>query len=203
MTVALSPPAKTTPYGITGGANLCPSVVGTAVGFDEEIDKDYTKLNGGGGIDPDYLPRDPNNGCRPVYPHNFIRVNTVFEVVKQHGGYTAWSDKHPAYDFYNGPSGTGVDDLYSPEINSTVIALPGVGGCTSIRDPGANLTAWTDSFENIKCYDKLKVNAILNEMKGKKHDGSGSRPVPTLFGMNFQAVRCRPEARAIRRSWRI
>ena len=97
---ALSPPAKTTPYGIVGGANLCPSVVGTQVGFDEEIDVDLTRLDGGGGINPDYLPRDPNHGCKAVYPHNYIRVNTLFEVVRNNGGYTAWSDKHPAYDFY-------------------------------------------------------------------------------------------------------
>jgi hypothetical protein len=185
---ALSPPAKTTPYGIPGGANLCPSVVGTAVGFDEEIDNNLMALDGGGGINPDYLPRDPNNGCKPVYPHNFIRVNTVFEVVKKQGGYTAWSDKHPAYDFYNGPSGTGVDDFYSPEINSNVVALPGVSGCAAIVDTTADLTAWTNSFQNIQCYDKLKANAIVNEINGKKHDGKSSAPVPTLFGMNFQAV---------------
>ena len=35
---SLSPPAKTTPYGIVGGPELCPSVIGTQVGFDEEID---------------------------------------------------------------------------------------------------------------------------------------------------------------------
>ncbi|MBV9677970.1 MAG: alkaline phosphatase family protein [Acidobacteriaceae bacterium] len=185
---ALSPPAKTTPYKIVGGANLCPSVVGTQVGFDEQIDVDLTKLDGGGGINPDYLPRDPNRGCRPVYPHNYIRVNTMFEVVRNSGGYTAWSDKHPAYDFYNGPSGHGVNDFYSPEINSIVVPLPGVAGCESIPDSGADLSAWTNSFANIRCYDTIKVNALLNEINGKTHDGSSSAPVPNVFGMNFQAV---------------
>ncbi len=185
---ALSPPAKTTPYGIVGGANLCPSVVGTQVGFDEQIDTDLTKIDGGGGINPDYLPRDPSNGCQPVYPHNYIRVNTIFEVVKANGGYTAWSDKHPAYDFYNGPSGKGVDDFYSPEINSVVIPLPGVPGCSTVPDPTADLSAWTNSFANVRCYDALKVQALLNEIKGKTHDGSSSAPVPNVFGMNFQAV---------------
>ncbi|MGH6795872.1 MAG: alkaline phosphatase family protein, partial [Methylocella sp.] len=37
---SLSPPTQTTPYGIIGGPLLCPSVVGTQVGFDEEIDID-------------------------------------------------------------------------------------------------------------------------------------------------------------------
>ena|SRR5208282_3782034 len=39
---ALSPPFKTTPYGIVGGPTLCPSVIGTQVGFDEEIDYNYS-----------------------------------------------------------------------------------------------------------------------------------------------------------------
>jgi Type I phosphodiesterase / nucleotide pyrophosphatase len=34
----------------------------------------------------------------------------------------------------------------------------------------------------------LKANAIVSEISGKKHDGVTSAPVPTLFGMNFQAV---------------
>jgi arylsulfatase A-like enzyme len=32
------------------------------------------------------------------------------------------------------------------------------------------------------------VNALLNEINGKTHDGSSSAPVPNVFGMNFQAV---------------
>ncbi len=187
---SLSPPAMTTPYGIVGGANLCPGTRGTQVGNDEEIDMDYTKLDGGGGINPAYLPRNPDNNCAPVYPHNYLRVNTIFEVVKASGGHTAWSDKHPSYDFVNGPSGKGVDDLYSPEINSIPVALPSVPGCNPLPDLAAatSSNAWTDSFQNIRCYDTLKVQAILNEINGKTHDGTASAPVPTLFGMNFQAV---------------
>jgi hypothetical protein len=195
---ALSPPAKTTPYGIVGGAKLCPSVVGTQVGFDEEIDYNYLKLDSGkpdgssgiAGINPDYLPRDPKNGCAPVYPHSFIRANTIFNVVKNSGGYTAWSDKHPSYDFTNGPSGDGVIDLWSPEINSIPVAIPSVQGCSPLPDPGAAqpTNAWTDSFQNIRCYDQFKVQAVLNWIDGKTHDGSGTAPVPNLFGMNFQTV---------------
>ncbi len=195
---ALSPPAKTTPYGIVGGAKLCPSVVGTQVGFDEEIDYNYLKLDSGkpdgssgiAGINPDYLPRDPKNGCAPVYPHSFIRANTIFNVVKNSGGYTAWSDKHPSYDFTNGPSGDGVIDLWSPEINSIPVAIPSVQGCSPLPDPGAAqpTNAWTDSFQNIRCYDQFKVQAVLNWINGKTHDGSGTAPVPNLFGMNFQTV---------------
>lgn len=195
---ALSPPARTTPYGIVGGLKLCPSVIGTQVGFDEEIDYNYLALDSGkpngssgiNGINPDYLPRDPKNGCKPVYPHNYIRDNTIFNVVKNSGGYTAWSDKHPSYDFTNGPSGDGVDDLWSPEINSVPVPIPSLQGCHPLPDPGAakRTNAWTDSFQNIRCYDQYKVQAVLNWIDGKTHDGSASAPVPAVFGMNFQTV---------------
>ena len=185
---ALSPPAQTTPYGITGGTNLCPGTVGTQVGFDEQIDIDMSKIDGGGGINPAFLPRDPKNGCAPVYPHQFRRSNTFFEVIKANGGYTTWSDKQPAYDYVQGPSGKGVDDFYSPEINSNVIALPNIPGCATIADTAADLSAWTSSFQNIQCYDSIKVQTALNWIDGKKHDGVASAPVPTAFGMNFQSV---------------
>ena len=32
------------------------------------------------------------------------------------------------------------------------------------------------------------MNAILNEINGKNHDGTARAPVPAVFGMNFQAV---------------
>jgi arylsulfatase A-like enzyme len=60
--------------------------------------------------------------------------------------------------------------------------------CATIPDPGSDLTAWTDSFKNIQCYDTLKVNAIVNEAAGKTHDGLHKAQIPALFGMNFQAV---------------
>jgi Type I phosphodiesterase / nucleotide pyrophosphatase len=158
------------------------------------------KLNGGappnvdGGInsiDPKKLERDPSHSCAPVYPWNFVRTNTIFGVVHQAHGYTAWADKHPSYSSVSGPGdGSNVDDYYSPEINSIPVALPGVPGCSPLPDPGAatNSNAWTDSFQNIQCYDTLKVNAILNQINGKTHNGSALAPVPSLFGMNFQAV---------------
>jgi hypothetical protein len=163
----LSPPFATTPYGIVGGPTLCPSVAGTQVGLDEEIDTDLTQINGGGGIDTDYLPRDASKNCTPVYPHSWIRTNTIFEVVRQNGGYTAWTDKHPSYEWTNGPSGTGVSDFFGPEINSVAVPLNMVGynvpSCHTLPDPTAT-DDWTVSFQNIQCYDKLHVQAVLNQM---------------------------------------
>ncbi len=199
---SLAPPKVTTGNGLAGGpCGLSANSAGTSTEFDEGIDIDQTQLNGGapsgdGGInsiDPDRLERDPKQGCAPVYPWNFVRTNTIFGVIHAAGGYTAWTDKHPSYSSVSGPgNGTNVDDYYSPEINSTVVALPGIVtplglACSPIPDP-TQLAAWTNSFENIQCYDTLKVNAVLNQIDGKTHNGQGSAPVPTLFGMNFQVV---------------
>src|SRR4051812_44160277 len=121
-------------------------------------------------IDPNKLPRRADD-CSRVFPHQFPRVNNVFELIKAAGGRTAWADKHPAYEFLNGPSGTGLDDLYTPEIATTV------GGVLI-----------TNSFSLTMMNDDLKVAAILNEIHGSDHSGTTAAPVPTLFGMNFQAV---------------
>lgn len=64
-------------------------------------------------INPAFLPVSPIT-CQPVYPHQYLKVNTVFEVAKKHGMHTAWADKHAAYEILNGPSGAGIDDLFSP-----------------------------------------------------------------------------------------
>jgi Type I phosphodiesterase / nucleotide pyrophosphatase len=200
---SLDPPATTTGNGVAGAPGLCtPGTppTGTTTEFDEGIDIDKTLLNGGapagvsGGIesiDTNKLTRDPAHGCAPVYPWNFVRTNTIFGVVHAAGGYTAWSDKHPSYSSVSGPgNGTNVDDYYSPEINSIPVPLPSVPGCSPLPDQTAvsSSNAWTDSFANIQCYDSLKVQAILNEIDGKDHSGTVNRPVPNVFGMNFQVV---------------
>ena len=59
--------------------------------------------------------------------------------------------------------------------------------CATVPDPTSDTTAWTNSFQNIQCYDTLKVNAILNEIGGKTHNGKPAK-TPTIFGMNFQSV---------------
>jgi hypothetical protein len=203
---SLDAPAVTTGNGL--GAGPCTpfaAPTGTTSEYEEGIDRDQTKLNGGapgasltdGGIasiDPKRLIRDPNNGCNPVWPWDFVRANTIFSVISQNGGYTAWSDKHPAYSAVAAGLGpVALNDFYGPEINSNVIALPHVVtplgvACDPILDNGADLTAWTNSFQNIQCYDTLKVDAVLNWIDGKNHLGTAQTQVPTIFGMNFQAL---------------
>ena len=199
----LAPPAKTTGNGLAAGTCTPGVANGTATEYEEGIDIDQTQLNGGaptgdGGvasIDPTRLERDPFKNCAPVFPWNFVRGNTIFGVVHAAHGYTAWSDKHPAYSSVSGPGtglATNVDDYYSPEINSIPVNLPQVTllQCNPLPDQTAVSSSddYTTSFQNIQCYDSLKVQAILNEINGKDHSGTTRKPVPNLFGMNFQVV---------------
>ncbi len=201
---SLDGPATATWYG--NGPGPCTpgkAPTGFTTEYEEAIDLDYTKLNGGApgasltdgteaSLDTTRMDRDPARGCAPVLPTDFVRTNSIFGLIHAAGGYVAWSDKHPSYSSVAGHGGK-LDDFYGPEINSLVVALPGVTtpdgvNCSSIPDTAADLTAWTNSFTNIKCYDTLKVNAVLNWINGKKHLGGPASKTPTIFGMNFQAV---------------
>src|SRR5580704_13288769 len=200
---SLDAPAKTTGTGLAAGPCAPYRLpTGTTTDNDQGVDLDDTKLNGGapgaalteGGIaslDPLKLSRNPQAGCAPVYPWNFIRTNTIFGVIHSAGGYTAWIDKHPSYSFVGGPGGNGLDDYYSPEVSSAVVPLPGVktvegAACDPVRDP-VGAAAWNASFENIQCYDAIKVYALLKEIAGKTHSGAPA-VTPAVFGMNFQSV---------------
>jgi type I phosphodiesterase/nucleotide pyrophosphatase len=150
----------------------CSGGAGNTMVFDESVDQYTAGHVSLDKIDPTKLPRVRNHlgQCVPLFPHNAIRTNTIFEVVRSNGGHTAWADKHPAYDLVNGPSGKGVDDLYTPEITN-------VGGFDA-----------TVSVDCTVVNDEKKVAAIINEIHGLKHDGSPGQGIPTVFGMNFQAV---------------
>ena len=204
----LAPPMIDTGNGLLHGPCVPGVANGTRTEYEEGVDVQQSFLNGIGpggpystidggvlSIDPKKLPRDPFASCAPVYPWNFIRTNTIYGVIHSAHGRTAWADKHAVYAAVSGPTGTAnptnVDDYYSPDVNSDVIALLGVRtatglSCEAIPDPNGG--AWTDSFENIQCYDQLKVNAVLNWIRGRTHLGGASAPVPEIFGMNFQAV---------------
>jgi predicted AlkP superfamily pyrophosphatase or phosphodiesterase len=150
-----------------------PAGPGNMMVFDESIDVYDANFVSQNRINQDALPRYINKEgkCAPFFPHNAMRANTIFEVVKFEGhGRTAWADKHPAYDIANGPSGKGVDDLFTPEITN-------VGGFD-------NTVSVVCTVQN----DNLKVAGILNEIHGLTHDGKTHVGIPTVFGMNFQAV---------------
>jgi hypothetical protein len=117
---SLAPPAIATGNGLAAGVCTPHVFNGTTTEYEEGIDKDQSSLNGVGpgdgdggvaSIDHDKLPRDPAHGCAAVYPWNFIRTNTVYGVIHAAHGYTAWSDKHPAYASVAGPNRHGPDNV--------------------------------------------------------------------------------------------
>jgi Type I phosphodiesterase / nucleotide pyrophosphatase len=173
-----SPAATGIYYDVSYDRHLSPpgsncSTVGTAVTFDESIDINSSALDGGGGINTAALPRDPSNGCKPVFPWQYVRVNNIFEVAREAGLVTAWSDKHiGAYTIVEGPSGKGVTDLANLEVAGT---LP--DGHSPNDDVNDNIT-----------YDSIKVGYVLNWCRGLDHTGKGHIGVPSIFGMDYQVV---------------
>ena len=125
-------------------------------------------------INPANLPVDAKT-CEPILPNRYLNVNTIFNVAHDHGMLTAWSDKHPAYQALSGPSGTGVDDYFTPEINSQAIGFP--AGDDWTKDNAATME-----------YDAFKVQAVLNWIDGFNHSRTAQVGVPAIFGMNFQTV---------------
>ena len=175
-----------------GTANCSGPAPGGEVAYTEADDIDQTRLDAGQGlaglpgsilqmtgdprqvIDPKNLPVDPAT-CKPIEPNQYLKVNTIFNVARDHGLRTAWSDKHPAYQILSGPSGTGVQDYFTPEINSQALGFPA----------GED---WTNDNAATMQYDSYKVQAILNEINGFDHSGKTRVGVPAIFGMNFQTV---------------
>jgi hypothetical protein len=173
-----------------GTTNCTGPVPGGEAAYHEFIDKDQTALDAGQGltglpgsilqmtsnpldvINPAHLPVNPVT-CKPIFPNQYILVNTIFNVARDHGLRTAWSDKHPAYQMASGPSGTGVQDYFTPEINSVATSSGG---------------DWTTDNALTMQYDSFKVQAILNEIGGFDHSGKHHVGVPAIFGMNFQTV---------------
>jgi hypothetical protein len=165
---------------------------GGQVTYDNSIDVNPNRLDAGQGlkglpgsilqmtsnlrsvINPAALPVSART-CKPIYPNQYLKVNTIFDVAHQAGLRTAWSDKHPSYLVLAGPSGNGVDDFFTPEISSQAIGYPaGV--------------AWSDNVAATMQFDSYRVQAVLNEIDGYNHSRSKHVGVPALFGMNFQTV---------------
>ena len=168
--------------------STCSGAAGTEALYDSSLDR----LDGNGKIpldttlDPATFPRDA--GCAPVQPSDFVATNTIFSVLHAAGRRTAWIDKHPAYQIVAGRgTPSAVDDLYTPEIDAEVLpsSHSDLRGGTVSFDTGKSVTGWVP---NVEAYDTLHVGALLNELDGKRSDGTGTPGVPVLLGMNLQSV---------------
>src|SRR5262249_45100390 len=140
-------------------------------------------------------------------------INTIFDVAHQAGLYTAFSDKHPAYQIANGTDPNAINDFYGPEINSLVALFDPVAGSTVNADTllttdlahalvphlhgimlvdastgpaGAsdpNLEELTKNPLLTEKYDDLKVQAIINEIHGQ-----ASHPSPNITNPQVPAI---------------
>lgn len=154
--------------------NTTSGPTGTPVIFDESVALNSLALDGGGGLNTNALPRDPARGGAVVYPHDYLRVNTVFDIIKAAGGRTAWIDKHLTDEIIQGASGQAVDELWVPEIAADYPFTPGLS-----INKSADATIW---------YDDMKLRGLLNQIAGLDHTGSNAVGVPMIFGLQFQAV---------------
>jgi hypothetical protein len=145
-----------------------------AGGLDTDPGAIMNLTNNASSFNPATFPVDPAT-CKPITPWDYLGDNTIFQVIHSAGLRTAWSDKHPTYEILNGPSGTGVQDLFAPDINSDAPTL-GSG-----HD-------WTSDNLLTQQYDSYKVQAVINEIRGLDHSGTTTVGTPALFGMNFQTV---------------
>jgi hypothetical protein len=133
------------------------------------------------GLNPATFPVDPTT-CQPIMPWDYLKVNTIFQVIHNAGMRTAWSDKHAIYTSFNGPGsgGTSIDDFFGPEIDSQAVEPNGV--------PYPTDTDWAHDDAATKQYDGYKVQAVINELNGYDHSGTQQVGVPAILGMNFQTV---------------
>ena len=156
----------------TGGTPISTGIVGNN-GFDRLLSPPGSKCTvkgatlaldksletPAGELDQTKLPLDPSNGCNPVAPHQLLRVNTIFEVVHEKIGPTAWAEENVATtDLLRGPSGKGLDDAFE-----------------------------FSSSESTKA-DGRRVDAVLHWIDGRDCKGANAMPVPSLFGMTFTAL---------------
>jgi hypothetical protein len=132
-------------------------------------------------LNPASFPVDPST-CKPITPWDYLKVNTIFQVIHNAGMRTAWSDKHAIYTSFNGPGsgGMSIDDFFGPEIDSQAIEPNGV--------PYPTDTDWAHDDAATKQYDGYKVQAVINELDRYDHSGTQKVGVPAILGMNFQTV---------------
>ncbi len=123
-------------------------------------------LSANRGLDLANAPLDPKRDCIPLWPHNLMRVNTIFEVVHEKDGRTAWAGSDAGLtDLLSGPTGRGLDDACGFDNSSRPTLNASVAG------------------------DRGRVDAVLRWIAGKTCNGPEAAAVPVLFGMSFTALR--------------
>ncbi|RHZ59214.1 hypothetical protein CDV55_103702 [Aspergillus turcosus] len=144
----------------------CSGPIGSVADWSQVIDYNASSITGGNAFNLSALPMKLNSWgvCEPLFPHDYLRVNTVFEVGRANGLNTAYFDKHPGYEFVNGPSGLGLTQGYFPE-NAAVAS----------------------TLEAQLAWDDLHWSALANVTAGHYVNGTGSIDF-SIIGSNFNSI---------------
>ena len=146
----------------TGGTPISTGIV-SSNGYDRALSPPGSdcKITGAAfTLDANFeAPLDPRNHCAPLQPHRLLHVNTIFEVVREKIGPTAWAGEDPATtDLLRGPSGKGLTEACA-------------------FDPATPATG-----------DRARLTAVLHWIGAKDCAGKSDAPVPALFGMSYASL---------------
>ena len=147
---------------VTGGSPISTGIV-SSDGYDRALSPPGSacKTVGSevplrGALNSARLPLSPAKHCAAVWPHDLLKVNTIFEVVREKIGPTAWAGEDEAStDLMRGPSGDGLTEAYAP-VETTA-----------------------------KTGDERRLQALLHWIDGKDAVGSRASATPVLFGISF------------------
>ena len=138
-------------------------------------------------LNPATFPVDPTT-CKPIYPNQYLEVNTIFNVAHDAGLVTAWSDKHPIYSSFDGPAGNGLTDQFDPEIDSTALepnrdSVPGdILDGRQRRDDAVRLLQGPGRAQRIDGYDHQRHAAgrRAGDLRDELPDRVDGREAPHL-----------------------
>lgn len=157
---------------MTGGTPISTGIV-NADGYDRSLSPAGSQcgtrgadldLSADATLSPNALPRDTTHECRPVEPHELLRVNDIFEVVHAQLGRTAWAgDGAVLTDLLRGRSGAGLDDA-----------------CPVARKPGRG----QDPVKERHDEDERRVAFLLGWLAGRDCNNHPAA-VPVLSGISL------------------
>src|SRR5947208_742076 len=155
---------------------------GTVVSLRESLDNNANVLSGGGNADASSLSqfnlpqKNVGGSMVRVYPHDYLRVNTIFEVAKAAGLRTGYIEKHPAYEIIGGPSGAGLDDFYARESNAKVKLQ---NGALVDSSKGERITKQVSLSQ---ADDDMRPFGLTSERSGYDSRPNGAAPAAASYG---------------------
>lgn len=179
---------------------------GGEVAYTEADDIDQTRLDAGQGlaglpgsilrmtgdplqvVDPKNLPVDPAT-CKPIEPSQYLEVNTIFNVTRDHGLRTAWSEVQAILNEINGFDHSGKTRVGVPAIFgmnfqavSTAQKLPASDGLAGGYLPGGRVPG--PLLVRALGYVDAKIGAMIARIRADGLAGSTAIIVSAKHGQS-------------------